>query len=304
MSKLYKELSLLGVEFYNDYPLAPHSSFKIGGAADIAVFPKDIDELRDSVLLFRSLGIKYAVFGSASNVLFSDKGYRGAVIFTKNISSVDVLDDGDATVFKVGCGVSLSALANKAAKMGRSGFEFLHGIPGSVGGAVYMNAGAFGSEISDVIVSVLAYNTETDETITLSGEDCIFSYRHSIFQHHSSLICVEAQMIARQANADEILARMKEYKDKRMSTQPYSEASAGSFFKRPEGLFAAKLIDDCGLKGERVGGACVSQKHAGFIVNLGGATACDVLALAERVRKTVYEKYGVLLEMEVRYIEE
>ena len=167
-----------------------------------------------------------------------------------------------------------------------------------------MNAGAFGSELSDVLVSASLYDTANDRRLTLDRDALELSYRHSRLANEKTLICLSATLFVKRGNGELIRAKMNDFKNRRMSTQPYDMPSAGSFFKRPEGYFAAKLIDDCGLKGYRVGNAEVSQKHAGFIVNLGGATSADVLALAQQVEKVVFERYGVLLEKEVKYVEE
>ena len=294
----------MGIKYEKDYLLSAHSSFKIGGRADLALFPRNEEELRNVVLISKELGVKTTVIGRASNVLFSDKGYRGAVIFTELMSEITVREDGDTAFVDCLCGAPLSALAMRTAKAGLSGLEFLHGIPGSLGGAVCMNAGAFGKEISEAITQVRAYDSESDEFISLSDRDCAFSYRHSLFTDRKRLLCVGATLSAEKGESREILERIEAYKQKRLSSQPYTMASAGSFFKRPDGYFAAKLIDDCGLKGMRVGDACVSEKHAGFIVNLGSARAKDVLTLSEAVARRVFDEYGVSLEREVVYIEE
>lgn len=293
-----------GIEYKTDEPLDRHSTFRIGGNADIAVFPKNEREIAITLDACTSQCVKYTVIGNASNVLFSDEGFRGAVIFTKRLVGVEIEETEDGACFTAFAGTPLAHIANLAAEREYEGLEFLHGIPATLGGAVFMNAGAFGSEISELLKSVRVYDTKNKMFIDLSPDKLDFSYRYSLFMKDSNIVCVSAKLFARSGIQKDIKTKMEEYKQKRLSSQPYTAASAGSYFKRPEGYFAAKLIDDCGLKGLRVGNAEVSQKHAGFIVNLGGATAKDVRALAAKVAEAVYEKYGVSLESEVRYIEE
>ena len=248
--------------------------------------------------------IKYTVIGNASNVLFSDLGYRGAVIFTRRLSGVEIDETDEGAYFTALAGTPLAHIANTAAELGYTGFEFLHGIPATLGGAVFMNAGAFGFEISEVIKKVRVYDAKERSFNDLSPNVLDFSYRHSLFMNDETIACVGARLFAKKGNREEIKAKMEEFKQKRLSSQPYTSASAGSYFKRPQGYFAAKLIDDCGLKGLKVGNAEISQKHAGFIVNTGGASAADVLSLASAVVEAVRQKYGITLESEVRYIGE
>lgn len=292
------------IEYRQNEPLCRHSSFKIGGCADIAVFPKTEDELVLALEACVSSGIKYTVIGNGTNVLFADNGYRGAVIFTKRMLGVSVEEGDGMACFTAYAGASLASVANSAAELGYEGLEFLHGIPASVGGAVAMNAGAFGSEVSDVLVSARVFDIKNNLFNDLLPNELGLSYRHSLLMNDKTLLCTKAKLLAKKGNREEIKAKMEEFKQKRLSSQPYTSASAGSYFKRPEGYYAAKLIDDCGLKGLSSGAAAVSEKHAGFIINLGGATAADVLALADKVKDSVYKKYGVMLEPEVRYIEE
>ena len=304
MTELAYELSRCGIEYKTDEPLCRHSSFKIGGKADIAVFPNGETELVTIFRLCSEFGVKYTLIGNGSNILFSDKGYRGAVVFTKRMTSFTLEEKEDVAYIKAACGASVARVAKFAAESGYSGLEFLCGIPATVGGAVYMNAGAYGSEMADILLNARICDTRNNKFITLSSDELGLSYRHSCLTDSPSLVCLEAALRLCVGKVDEIKERMEELRQKRRTTQPYELASAGSFFKRPEGYFAAKLIDDAGLKGTRVGDAEVSKKHAGFIVNLGNASAKDVLALSELVINKVYEKYNVLLEREVRYIEE
>ena len=304
MNDMNEYLLKHGIEYKTSEPLSKHSSFKIGGKADIAIFPKNENELALTLCACASKGIKYTVIGNATNVLFSDKGYRGAIIFTKRFVGVEIEETDDGAYFAALCGTPLAHIANLAAERGYSGFEFLHGIPATLGGAVYMNAGAFGFEIADVLKSVRVYDVKNNTFNDLLPNALELSYRHSKLMDNESMLCVSAKLFAKKGDVGEIRAKMEDFKQRRLSSQPYTAASAGSYFKRPDGYFAAKLIDDCGLKGLRVGNAEVSKKHAGFIINIGGASAADVLDLASRVAQAVREKYGVSLESEVRYIEE
>ena len=293
-----------GIEYKIDEPLSKHSSFKIGGNADIAIFPKSEQELAIALEACALRGIKYTVIGNATNVLFSDNGYRGAIIFTRRFVGVSIEETSEGACFHALAGTPLAHVANLAAERGYSGLEFLHGIPATLGGAVFMNAGAFGFEIAEALKNVRVYDIKNNSFNDLLPDALDFSYRHSSLMNDDSIVCVGATLFAKKGDTAEIRAKMEDFKQRRLSSQPYTAASAGSYFKRPEGHFAAKLIDDCGLKGFRFGNAEVSTKHAGFIVNVGGATASDVLELALRVSDIVREKYGISLESEVRYIEE
>lgn len=299
MSELSLTLEALGVECLENLPLAPYSSFRIGGVADVITFPDSAEKLILAIKTARSFGLPYTVVGNTSNVLFLDGGYRGMVVMTKRMSTLIVSDNG---MIRCSAGVMLPAVARRAAECGLSGLEFASGIPGTVGGAVFMNAGAHGSQISDILVSGRAYDTVADRVIELGAEDHAFGYRHSVYMERSELVCLEAELSLLAAQSADVLDKMKEYNDKRRSTQPLSMPSAGSFFKRPEGYIGAKLIDECGLKGFRIGGAAVSELHAGFIVNLGGASADDVLAVAKYVSDRVFDETGVRLTREVRVI--
>lgn len=298
MTELEGMLLKTGAEIGRDVPLADISSFRIGGKADLLICPQTAESLVSVIRALRGLGISFEVLGNTSNVLFEDEGYRGAILLTKRMSEMSI--EGER--IRCGAGAMLPLLARRAADASLSGLEFACGIPATLGGAVAMNAGAHGGEMSDLLVFCSVYDMEKDEVTTLSAEECRLGYRHSIFSENGALICLGAELELARGNASEIKEKMKEYSEKRRFSQPLDKPSAGSFFKRPEGYFAAKLIDECGLKGYRVGGACVSEKHAGFIVNLGGATSADVLAVADKVAQTVLEATGIKLEREVRVI--
>ena len=285
-------------EAYAAYPLANHSTFKIGGKAEFAAFPKTADELCRILSFAASCDVRVRVFGNASNVLFSSDGVSGLVIFTGQIKELSA----EGEYIRASCGVKLSSLCNFALKNELSGAEFAFGIPGTVGGAVYMNAGAHGGEISHILVESTCLNMCTGEILTLSASEHEFGYRKSIFEN-GKLLVLSSLFALKRGSAEEIEAKMKEYTEKRKASQPLSMPSAGSVFKRPAVGFSGKYIEDAGLKGFKIGGAQVSEKHAGFIVNAGGATSGDVLALIEKVKKVVSEKFGVMLETEIIYVE-
>ena len=255
---------------------------------------KEVSEL---ISLAKETGTPYMIMGNGSNMLVGDGGIRGLVIqIGKELSAVK----SDGVKIEAQAGALLSRIASEAAKAGLTGFEPLSGIPGTLGGGIYMNAGAYGGEIKDVVRSV-KYIDDDGVMHEVSGEECDFGYRHSIFSGGGMYI-VSAVIELKPGNEEQIRADMAEYSKRRCDKQPISMPSAGSTFKRPEGYFAGKLIQDAGLMGYSIGGAAVSEKHAGFVVNKGGATADDVLALIEYIQKTVKEKFGVQLEPEVRLI--
>ena len=298
MEQLMKKIYTLGVEWEENCPLSRHSSFRIGGAADVALFPKSSDELCKTLSFLREQEIPVLVIGNGSNVVFSDAGYRGAVVFTGKCRNIKIEND---LVF-ADAGVLLSALSSAARDESLSGLEFAFGIPGTLGGAVYMNAGAYGGSMSDVCISSWYYDLETGHFGESFGDAQCFGYRKSIYQEHPERIILSATLQLKKGNRKTISEEMRTYWDKRRATQPLDLPNAGSVFKRPEGHFAGKLIEDCGLKGLTVGGAQVSQKHAGFIVNVGGATCEDVKCLIEQIQTTVLQKTGVKLECEIRFL--
>ena len=276
-------------------PMKNHTSFRTGGEADIFVSPDSIKSLKDVIKLFRENDIPFYIFGNGSNMLVSDRGIEGAVIHIGNgFSSIEVKENKITS----GAGAILSAVSNAALENSLTGFEFASGIPGSFGGAVFMNAGAYGSEIKNVIKSVLVLN-ENLELEELSKDRLELGYRSGIFQKNNYII-LGGTIELETGNKDNILSEMNELNAKRREKQPLNFASAGSTFKRPEGYFAGKLIEDSGLKGKTIGGAQVSEKHAGFIVNTGTATTDDIINLMDFCKKTVYEKFGVMIEPEVR----
>ncbi len=295
LTSLQKALPAVCELKYNE-PMAAHTSFRIGGGAEIMAFPKSASELSALLRLCEGIGIRPAILGAGTNVLAPDAGLDGVVICLKDcLSGMERLDDNRIRIM---AGVTMTRAAVFAANIGLSGLEFAHGIPGTVGGGVYMNAGAYGGEIKDVAESVDIMDF-SGNIYTLSAEEMEFSYRHSILEETGNIV-LSAVFRLENKPSEEIKARMKELMGKRSASQPLDLPSAGSAFKRPVGGYAAALIDQAGLKGFQVGGAAISTKHAGFAVNLGDATAEDVKRLLEQVSDIVFERSGIRLEPEVR----
>ncbi len=294
-----------GIETKENLQLSNYSSFKIGGECDIAIFPKNTEEFICAINSLTDAGVRFDVIGNGSNILFDDKGYRGALIFTQRMNEVQYTQTTDSELALVGCGKKLTELAGETLKKrGLSGLEFAYGIPGSVGGAVYMNAGAYGGEMSQIVLESICYNSETRELFTLSAENHKFSYRHSFFGDNKNCFVLSTLIKLHHDINCEALDKALKNMESRREKQPLEYPNAGSTFKRPDGFIAAKLIDDCGLKGISVGDAEVSTKHAGFFINKGHATSADILALVEIVKERVREKFGVTLELEIIYIPE
>ncbi|MFR8767371.1 UDP-N-acetylmuramate dehydrogenase [Eubacterium sp.] len=286
-------------EYYirENEPMGKHCTFRCGGNADLYVMPGSIEELSSVVKACRENDYPFMVIGNGSNILVKDQGYKGAIIEVNNrINSVDVI--GDEIV--ADAGAKLSSVAMAAYENDLAGFEFAHGIPGNVGGAVVMNAGAYGGEIKDVIkwAKVL---TEDGKVVTLNAEELELGYRTSIVQKKNMIVlqmCIKLDL----GSQEEIALIMQMFMQKRKAKQPLEYPSAGSTFKRPEGYFAGKLIEDAGLRGYQVGGAMVSEKHCGFVINYDNATATDILQLMDDVKATVKEQFDVELEPEVKII--
>ncbi len=281
-------------------PMSKHTTFRIGGPADLLLTPESIEQVQRLCQLFRSENIPYLVLGNGSNVLVGDQGIRGVVIQLGNRFAQCRVD---GNVITAQAGIKLSRLAGVALEHQLAGIEFAAGIPGTFGGALFMNAGAYGGEMSRVVKSVSYLDTEGNVK-EVSVEDCAFGYRTSIFTKNQDFIVLGGTVELTKGETAEIRAKMDDFSERRVSKQPLHLPSAGSTFKRPEGHFAGKLIQDAGLMGFRVGGASVSEKHAGFVVNDQGATAKDVRDLMEAVQKKVMDAYGVMLEPEVRFLGE
>ena len=280
---------------YNE-PMSKHTSFRIGGPVEVMACPKNEEELAEILKICAGLQVKPVILGAGTNVLAPDEGKDGVIICLKD--SLDGMELLDGNRVKVMAGVTMTRAAVFAANNGLSGLEFAHGIPGSVGGGVYMNAGAYGGEIKDVAESVEIMDIHGNIRV-LSNEEMGFSYRHSRLEETGEIV-ISATFRLESKEPEEIKARMRELQGKRSASQPLDLPSAGSAFKRPVGGYAAALIDQAGLKGYQVGGAAISTKHAGFAVNMGGATANDVKELLTQVSDIVYEKSGIRLEPEVR----
>ena len=273
-----------------------HTSFRIGGDVEVMAFPRTCEELSAILKASALLDVKPAILGAGTNILAPDEGVPGLVICLKDCLSGMELLDGDR--IRVMAGVTMTRAAVFAAGNGLSGLEFAHGIPGSIGGGVYMNAGAYGGEIKDICESVDVMDM-AGNVRTLTNEEMDFSYRHSILEEQGGIVVSAVFRLEKKPEA-QIRERMKQLQCKRSASQPLDLPSAGSAFKRPEGAYAAALIDQAGLKGFRVGGAAISEKHAGFAVNLGDAPAADMRMLLEQVSDIVFQKFGIRLEPEVR----
>ncbi|MDR0851359.1 MAG: UDP-N-acetylmuramate dehydrogenase [Clostridiales Family XIII bacterium] len=306
---MYEKLArVLGADrVFENVRLSEYTSFRIGGPADLFLTPSNADGLIQSLQLLRREGIPWFIFGNGTNLLVRDGGFRGALIQIGTDFSAQCFPDHYTqeaeTMLMADAGQLLSALSARAAACGLSGLEFAGGIPGSVGGGLFMNAGAYGGELSDVVAVAVYYDIVDDNIVTVNNSQMQLSYRDSMFRQRNSVILQVAFTLSF-GDVTEINDRMTDFRKRRASSQPLSEPSAGSFFKRPQGAYAAKLIDDAGLRGISVGGAMVSEKHAGFIVNTGGATAKDVLMLMDLVRDEVRKRSGITLYPEPEIIGE
>ncbi len=277
-------------------PLSSHSTMRVGGPAALAAFPNDAGELSALIASARAAGVRHIIVGNASNILFSDKGFDGLVIFTTAMRSV-VWNGASVTA---ACGASLTGLAAAAIKRGLSGLEFAFGIPGTVGGAVYMNAGAYGSQISAVLTGS-EYLTGDGEILTRTAQEHKFGYRTSIYRSTDDIV-LSATFALMPGDPEAIVAKANQNMESRRAKQPLEFPNAGSVFKRPDGAFPGALIEQAGLKGLRIGGAEISEKHANFIINRGNATTDDIRRLTETAQSTVYQKFGIHLETEIIYI--
>ncbi len=287
-----------GIRLEKNVPLCEHTTFRIGGPADYAVYPSDSEQMGKLIAFLYQNSIRHFVLGRGSDILASDGGYRGVLVLTREMNTLQ--RQGNRIIAGAGC--SMASVSNLAQKEGLAGIEFLHGIPGSIGGGVFMNAGAYGSEIGSYLESV--------EWVDPSGlircsaaSELDFTYRHSYFTDHLGVVC-RATFLCERGDPDQIRETISDLDGRRREKQPLEYPSAGSAFKRPVGHFAGKLIEDAGLKGYTVGGACISEKHAGFIINKGGASSADVRELIRQVTQIVYGQTGVTLEPEIRFLEE
>ena len=299
---LHEELcQILGTEnVLKDEPMKLHTTFRVGGPADWFVTPEDEEQVRDVIKLLHRENIPYYVMGNGSNLLVGDKGYRGVVIqLCKKMSQIRSMEDG---VIYAQAGALLSKIAAEALAQELTGFEFASGIPGTLGGAVMMNAGAYGGEMKHVLKSAMAIDAQGELTV-LPVEQMELGYRTSVFSKNGDIV-LSAQIQLQPGNVEEIRSYMEDLKERRVTKQPLEFPSAGSTFKRPEGYFAGQLIQETGLRGFQVGGAQISEKHCGFVINRGDATAADIMSLIEQVADRVEAKFGVRLEPEVKRIGE
>ncbi len=300
MKKIIEEIKRLNIEtIKEDESLSKYTTFKIGGPAHVLVEAKSDEEILKLVRLFHEMKEDYLIIGNGSNLLISDAGIeRPVIVLDKNFAHIERIDE--VTLYAE-AGASLKSLANKALELGLGGLEAISGIPGTVGGAVYMNAGAYGSEIKDVVTKIRYIKDESIAEIDASEAN--FAHRRSIFQEKGYII-LGAYFKLEKKDKKDIEEEQRDYTQRRKDKQPLEYPSAGSVFKRPEGYYASKLIEDAGLKGLSVGGAMVSKKHSGFIINTGNASFDDVVTLIEKVKAIVLEKFAVSLEEEIRIINE
>lgn len=295
--------NILAEEFIiEDVPMAQYTSFKAGGHADMMVIPQEVEDLKVILELLSKEKYQYPfmVLGNGSNVLVKDGGYRGIIIKVGEAFNYVIPTENRLLC---GAGTLMSVVAKEAAAAGLAGFEFASGIPGSIGGAAFMNAGAYGGEMAHVLEKVHLVSKDGSRDFYMTPEELQMGYRHTSL-HESGDVVTDVVLALTEGNEDAIKAQITDFTQRRNAKQPVNFPSAGSFFKRPEGYFAGKLIQDAGLKGLTVGGAQVSELHSGFIINRGGATATDILQLMEIVQARVLDEFGVMLEPEVRIIGE
>ena len=284
-------------KIYINEPMSKHTSFKIGGPAECLIKIQNFEELKSILNLSQKENIPLTIIGNGSNLLVSDDGIKGIVLKIE-IATFEINED--TACIKVGSGVKLGFVAQKCLKQEVAGFEFASGIPGTIGGAIRMNAGAHGKEMKDVVTAI-TYMDRNGEIHKIKNEEAKFEYRHSMFAENNFII-LEVEMELEKGNKEEIQSKMTEYATYRKEKQPIEYPSAGSTFKRGADFITAKLIDDCGLKGYQIGGAQISEKHAGFIINKGNATAEDVIKLMEYTKEKIYNKFGKIIEAEIEII--
>lgn len=291
------KIDINSYKYYEDFPMSECCSFKTGGNASLAIFPLNSNSFENLLVYLDAEKFSYKVIGNGTNIIPSDEGFDGVLVITTKISSYSF----DGTFLTADCGVNLTKLAKKASLLSLCGMENFFGIPATVGGAVYMNAGAYNSQVSDIFVSAKCYNHKKHKIETYNNEEMRFSYRFSRC-HDEPITVICASFRLGEGNIEAINARMNEVICKRKNSQPLEFPNAGSIFKRPLNNFAGKLIEEAGLKGYSIGGAEVSAKHAGFFINRGNATSNDIIKLIQVVREKVLENSGIMLECEVEFI--
>lgn len=296
-----KIVSELGIEnIFFDAPMDREVSFKAGGKADIFIVPQNLDELIKAIVTARNYDIPLFIMGNGSNFIVRDEGFKGAIVKISSQYFNEVTFEEDLNLVNVQAGMLMSSLAREIQKRELTGFEFASGIPGSIGGAIFMNAGAYGGEMRDIVTKVRALDYNGN-IVEFTKQELDFSYRHSIF-HENKMVILDVTMELKKGKLKDIKEKTEELTRRRNEKQPVHLPSAGSFFKRPEGYYAGKLIQDAGLKGYKIGGAMVSDMHSGFIVNVENATATDIINLKEHIQKEVFEKFQVRLEPEIRIL--
>lgn len=304
MEKIYEEI-VKEVPIENvlrDELMSKHTSFKIGGPADIYVKVQNVNQLKKVIEIANENNVDYYIVGNGTNLLVLDKGVRGIVI-RLDFKDIDIEKYDDKMLITLGAGVLISKCAAVAANEGYTGFEFAGGIPGTIGGAVRMNAGAHGGEFKDIVVKT-KYLNENNEVVEINNDEHEFDYRHSMFCDNKKYVILETSIELVKGNTEDIQAKMKEYLTYRKEKQPIDKPNAGSTFKRGDGFITAKLIDDAGLRGYSIGDAQVSEKHAGFVINKGNAKAEDIIKLVNYIKEVVYEKYEKNIELEIEIIGE
>ena len=303
MSGIYDYCEKKGCTVKTNESLKDYTSFKIGGTANLVVLPNSSETLTDLIKIIKERELDYILLGNGSNVLICENNFDGVVIVTTQMNNIEIEVDADGENIRADCGVSLNKTANFARDNSLSGLEFAYGIPGTLGGAVYMNAGAYGGQMSDVVYSSEYFDCETFEVKTISAEEHDFAYRKSVYNKNSSFINLSSVLKLKRGIRTDIEFIMNKNMAARKEKQPLEYPSAGSVFKRGENYYASKLIEDCGLKGCSVGGAQVSEKHSGFIINKGGAVFSDVVNLIEHIKSVVYKMTGINIECEIKIIE-
>lgn len=288
----------MGISCRELVSLANYTTMQVGGDAALVAFPSSTEQLITAVREAKNNNVRYVVIGNGSNTIFADSGFDGLVIITSEMKKFTV----EENIIKADCGASLSRLAVAAQRAGLTGLEFAYGIPGTVGGSVYMNSGAYGGCMADVVVSTICFDVKNLSVRKIDAPEIGFHYRDSIYSRNPDLILLAVMLELKPGKTEEIIAKMNENIRDRKEKQPLEFPSAGSIFKRPVGYYAGQLIESCGLKGYRIGGAEVSEKHAGFIINRGGATADDVMKLISHIKGEIIRNYSVELECEIRYV--
>lgn len=299
MRELINQLTLSSISFKLDEPMKLHTSFKTGGNASVFIVPENEDQLEKALSICKELNIDTFILGNGSNLLVSDDGItdKAVIHIGSHLSAIKEIDE---TTFEAGAGATLSSVCRYALSKGLTGLEFAYGIPGSVGGAAFMNAGAYGGEMKDAVLCCKHISKDGVKG-RFEGDELEFSYRHSAYSA-SDLVITSVVFKLKKGNKEEIESKMAELLGRRRDKQPLEYPSAGSVFKRPTGYFAGALVEQAGLKGKSIGGAMVSEKHAGFIINYGGATTKDVTELIRYCQDRVFEKFGVKLETEIRFV--